>query len=348
MGAKADGPSRNFRERLRALATIAVGCVLAAAVWAASANAASRVHFGSSVVRAERAMARGPSLPAASAQFRTVDVPGAAGTAVVGVNSWGMLAGAWSDTPDLSGDSFGFIEFPWGQPITFNYPGSTGVTVPQAINDLGTTVGYYTDSSGLSQGWVRSLAGDFTQLKDPAASCGCTAAFGINDRGVIVGTYANPSNPSASHGFVYDHGTFTTLDYPGASSTSPSNINNAGAIVGGYTDASGVIHGFLYKHGTFTTIDAPGAGTTSGEGSAAQSISSNGVIDGYILNGSGFFGWLLRGGEFSQLNDPNAVPGTSFGSPSFLDGLSSNARYAGGSYNDTNGVTHGFVATLWP
>ena len=69
--------------------------------------------------------------------------------------------------------------------------------------------------------------------------------------------------------------------------------------------------------------------------------SSNGLIDGYIVNDSGTFGWLLQGHEFSSLNDPNAVPGTSF-----LANLSSNGRYAMGSYNDTNGVTHGFVATL--
>jgi len=189
-----------------------------------------------------------------------------------------------------------------------------------------------TDGSG-SPGRV------FTQLDDPAAAGAGTLAFGINDYGLIVGQYYDPSG--AYHGFIDDHGTFRTLDYPGASGTWASNVNNTGAIVGGYTDAAGVNHGFLYNHGRFTTIDAPGAGTTSGEGTAAQSISSNGLIDGYIVNDSGTFGWLLHGHEFSSLNDPNAVPGTSF-----LANLSSNGRYAMGSYNDANGVTHGFVATL--
>ena len=99
----------------------------------------------------------------------------------------------------------------------------------------------------------------------------------------------------------------------------------------------------MYKHVTFTTINAPGAGTGLNQGELVQAISSNGVIAGLIVNDSGQFGWLLRGGEFSQLNDPNAVPGTSF-----LNDLSSNVRYAAGYYHDANGVAHGFVATLSP
>ena len=170
-----------------------------------------------------------------------------------------------------------------------------------------------------------------------------TFPFGPNDRGVIVGAYQDPSNASVTHTFVYDHGTFTTLDYPGAPATGISNLNNAGTIVGDWADASGVSHGFVYKHGTFTRIDAPGAGTGPNQGTIVQAISSNGVMAGVIQNDSGQFGWLLRGGEFSQLNDPNAAPGTSF-----LNDLSSNARYAAGYYQDANGVTHGFVATLSP
>ena len=338
--AKAVLSSINLHERLRALAAIAVaavGCVLVAAALAAPANAGSlRRHLlPSAVGQAERATAPGPLLSAASARFRTVDVPGAAASSVTSVNSWGTLVGAWSDS---SGNSFGFIEFPWGQPITFNYPGTAGVTGTSDINDFGTVVGLYVDSSGVPHGFVRSLFGKFTPLDDPAGAGG-TIPEGINDRGVIVGVYFDTSG--AADGFVYDHGTFTTLDYPGASATGLAHVNDSGAIVGAYTDAVGVNHGFLYKHGTFTTIDAPGAGTASGEGTAANGISSDDVIVGDIENGSGTFGWLLREGEFSSLNDPNAAPGQSLP----LD-ISSNGRFVSGEYADTGGVIHGFVATL--
>ena len=53
----------------------------------------------------------------------------------------------------------------------------------------------------------------------------------------------------------------TTIDYPGASDTFASGINNAGQVVGYYEDASGDIdaHGFLESGGSFTTINVPGA-----------------------------------------------------------------------------------------
>jgi len=334
----------NLCERVRALAAIAVavvGCVLAAAALAAPANAASLPHFRSAVGRAERATAPGPSLPAASAQSRTVDFPGAAATRIDGVNNGGVLAGTWSsNSTDFSGNSFGFIEFPSGQSVPFDYPGTTGVTEASNINDLRTVVGNYLKSGAL-HGFVRSRFGGFTPLDDPAG-VGGTVTSAINDRGVIVGQYFDTSG--AGHGFVYDDGTFTKLDYPGAASTGLGDVNNSGAIVGSYTDASGVNHGFLYEHGTFTTIDAPGAGTAFGEGTFLSGISSNGVIAVQVVNDTGVFGWLLSHGRFSSLNDPNAAV-SRISEPT---DISSSGRYASGVYVDANGTGHGFVATVKP
>jgi hypothetical protein len=323
---------------LVALAAAAVGCALAAVGLAAPANAAPLVHFGSASGRAGRAAALGPPWPArAEAQFRTVDFPGAAGTGINGINNRGTLVGTWFDS---KGGGFGFVEQPGGQPTTFNYPGTTGVTFSSGINDVGIAVGAYTDSSGVSHGWVRSAGGSLTQLEDPSGAGG-TFPVTINDAGVVVGYYFDASR--ATHGFVYDHGTFTTLDHPGALPTFLDAVNNSGAIAGNYTDASGVAHGFLYEHGTFTTIDAPRAGTALNQGTAPSGIGSNGVIDGSIVNDSGFFGWLLSKGQFSSLTDPAAAPGQSLPL-----GLSSNGRSVAGEYTDPGGVNHGYVATLTP
>jgi hypothetical protein len=143
------------------------------------------------------------------------------------------------------------------------------------------------------------------------------------------------------HGLVDEHGTFTTLDVPGATFTVVIGVNDFGATVGVYGDASEVIHGFLFEHRRFDTIDAPGAGTTPGEGTYAFGISDTGVIVGAITNDSGFFGWLLSEGRFSSLNDPDAAPGQS--NPA---SISSDGRFAAGEYTDPSGVVHGFVATL--
>jgi probable HAF family extracellular repeat protein len=58
----------------------------------------------------------------------------------------------------------------------------------------------------------------------------------------------------------------TTIDVPGATATYAMTINDAGQIVGGYTDVLGTEHGFLLNNGTFTTIDFPGAVATGAFG----------------------------------------------------------------------------------
>src|SRR3954464_12873531 len=51
---------------------------------------------------------------------------------------------------------------------------------------------------------------------------------------------------------------FTQIDVPGAFATEAFGINDAGQIVGGFTDSTGD-HGFLDTGGSFTQIDVPGA-----------------------------------------------------------------------------------------
>jgi hypothetical protein len=48
-----------------------------------------------------------------------------------------------------------------------------------------------------------------------------------------------------SHGFIYDNGSFATIDFPGASGTEAWGINDGGEIAGNYIDSSGNSHGFV-------------------------------------------------------------------------------------------------------
>jgi probable HAF family extracellular repeat protein len=57
--------------------------------------------------------------------------------------------------------------------------------------------------------------------------------------------------------------TFTSFDFPGATSTTAWGINADGAVVGAYVDSAGKQHGFLLSGGDFTTIDYPGALSTT-------------------------------------------------------------------------------------
>lgn len=68
-------------------------------------------------------------------------------------------------------------------------------------------------------------------------------------------------------------GTFTTIDFPGSTSTFGGYINAEGGIVGAYT-AAGVTHSFLLSNGIFTSFDPPGAVGFSD----AAGINPSGVI----------------------------------------------------------------------
>lgn len=95
---------------------------------------------------------------------------------------------------------------------------------------------------------------------------------------------------------------YTTLDDPfanGGIGTHAVGINNAGQIVGEYSDGSG-IHGFLFSGGTYTTLNDPLAPTFT----EVFGINGAGQIVGDYVPGGGF---LLSGGTYTTLNPPGSV-----------------------------------------
>ena len=146
----------------------------------------------------------------------------------------------------------------------------------------------------------------YTTLDDPSASAtGGTVALGINDLGQIVGNYGDASG---GHGFLYNNGSYTTLNDPFATSTTAFGINDAGQIVGFYSNASGN-HGFLYDPNSgisppYFNIADPGT-----QGTFARGINAAEQIVGSYQNASGVHGFLFRGLEYITLDDPNPPPG---------------------------------------
>jgi hypothetical protein len=121
---------------------------------------------------------------------------------------------------------------------------------------------------------------------DPLAALDSTFAMGINNSGEIVGYYFDKTKPAydaAAHGFIYQNGTFTTVDGPGAVNTYLSAINNNGEIVGYYStpDKNAFpfpydTHGLVYDHGTMTTLD-----NSDNTNTIFTGINDAGVIVGY-------------------------------------------------------------------
>ena len=113
------------------------------------------------------------------------------------------------------------------------------------VNDSGDYVGTYQDANGDIQG-AFNQGGTFTYLSLPGADS--TRPSGINSSGMVTGRYFF-NNGADQAGFLYDHGTFYTLQYPGAQFTNVlyGAINDRNQIVGYYMDANGADHGLLIQ-----------------------------------------------------------------------------------------------------
>jgi len=128
-----------------------------------------------------------------------------------------------------------------------------------------------------------------------------TVAKDVNDVGQIVGYYES-FQPAFTMGFLYESGTFTTINVANANYTVANGINNAGEIVGYYADGLSKVHGFIYDQGTFVGVDGPNA-----MGTWVSGINSRGQAVGYYSDVSSVFhGFMYDHGAIITLDDPNA------------------------------------------
>ena len=124
--------------------------------------------------------------------------------------------------------------------------------------------------------------------------------------------------------------TFTTIDVPGATSTTPWALNNRDNIVGLFVNPDKSTHGFLLSAGQYTTIDYPGA-----SGTELYGINPSGDFVGvYTLDGVRR-GFLLKGGQFSSIDFPGAATTETSAITPKGDIV--------GFYVGTDKVTHGYV-----
>jgi hypothetical protein len=221
--------------------------------------------------------------------FSSIDFPGAVQTLAYGINKSGEIIGLFVDS---SGVYHGFTLV--GSTYTqFDCPGA--YTVPYAINESGAIVGY---CGGTNTGFLLS-GGVYTAIVVPGASGG-TWAEGINNAGVIVGWYeTTPGGDGPTQGFIYDGGSFTTINYPGSPYTYLAGINDSGLIVGGYGTPLTVgsttydwPNGFTYSAGTFSTIDAPFGAV---EVTNPLAVNNKGeIVGGYVDSAGMTYGFYLK------------------------------------------------------
>ncbi len=261
---------------------------------------------------------------AGSYDFTTFDVPfaapfsGAVNTDADGINNLGQVVGDYANAADNI--VHGYLRDPNGEFTKIDVPPSLSQNstydFPPDLNNFGVIVGRYRVFSGpnLGEHCYVLIGGDFIPIPDVTFphTPFPNACRGINDIvtpgqpvGQIVGDYRD-STFFHRHGFLLSGGTFSSIDFPGATNTTSRRINNQGQIVGHYWLDNGPFHGFLLSGGVFSAIDFPGAIETS-----AEDINNNGQIVGeYVDTDNHVHGFLFANGVFTTVALPGVIQNT--------------------------------------
>ena len=176
------------------------------------------------------------------------NVPATGGmvTQLLGVNNANTAVGFYLDA---AGDSQGFSYNIAGNSFTpINLPGSfnAAMTTATGINSAGVISGFYMDAAGNTHGFLDN-GGTFTSFDDPNAN-GNTTFLGLNDNGLVVGSFVDGAG--VTNGLVFNSlsSTWQTVNDPFSSATPAfdvtgttiNGINNAGQLVGFYSDGTNV------------------------------------------------------------------------------------------------------------
>ena len=254
-------------------------------------------------------------------KYRQFDVPGAAYTTILGINSVGEMVGQYY-LPNSPATGFLYSN---GSFRDINYPGTTD-DAANGINDQGDIVGtYYADA-------LHSFLyhdGQFTEIAYPGATS--TEASGINDAGDIVGGYVDTA--SKWHGFLLHEGVFTSIDIPGGEGTEATGVNNQGMVSGYFTSDCDyncdLIESFVFYQGHLHVIQIQNT-WIRGINDRKQLVGDCNVVEGGDVTGC-----LLTGHKTQDWN----YPGMYATAPYAINDSGSVV----GEIQDYSNKTHGFV-----
>ncbi|MFZ0422007.1 MAG: hypothetical protein WAL80_03930 [Xanthobacteraceae bacterium] len=272
---------------------------------------------------------------------------------LTGINSAGQAVGDYIDGHD---DVHGFIyDASTGQytalddttggafyPASGTYPDGTLAT---GINNSGNVVGSFTDSGGVSHGFIYTAGGNpaFTTVDAPGADA--TSLDGINNSNEVFGSYS-ASGVTSYFTENTDGSGFTPLsNLPTGTNVTLFAINDSGSLLGTYNDANGNVHSFVYANGTSTEIIDPDAeyptNPSGSTGTQASAFNNAGVVAGTFFDTDGVahgFVATPSGNSYTYvtLDDPAAVFATD------VYGINNNGQVLG-QYSDGSNVAHGFI-----
>jgi uncharacterized membrane protein len=272
---------------------------------------------------------------AGSVTFVSFDVPGAVDANVGGISNDGSLVGSYQDQ---NGFWHRFERLANGSIVTgIDFPGITpsfgGGTELYGINNSGTIVGNFQTGQFSIQAFTLN-SGVFA----PVTVNGYAAPFlyGINDAGDLAGA-VEVSQVGPYHGFIQIGNTQTVYDV--GTITFAGAINNLDQTVGSYLIPSSEDGYIRNADGTYLSIPflIPSLGAVAGLGGINDfGVVTGAYVDSVFPNYHNFYG---TPGNITLFEIPGSGGSTS------LTGIN-NAGQMDGTYVDSQGVTHGFVATV--
>lgn len=194
-----------------------------------------------------------------------------------GVNSRGDVIG---QVFALEGSRYVSHAYLWQGGVRTDIGATAGhETIPWALNDKGTIVGY---ADGFAYRWQD---GNATSLHFAGE------ATGINRSGTIIGRYwtSGTYGYGADRAIVYRDGTLTELGTLGGNYSGAASINDKGVIVGSsYLPRSSTLRAFVWQDGVMRELQGLG-----GSESSASRINNHGVIVGTAFDTAGRQ-WMVR------------------------------------------------------
>ena len=234
---------------------------------------------------------------------------------------------------------------------SFDFPTSSGSTYALGINQHGETVGYFDDSNGLEEGFVRRKNGKFDApiIASPGFS---TFATAINASRTVGGYAYLPQMPS-QQGFLLSAGVFSYFaapppffgEPPFFIETSIYGLNDLGSFVGYHVYSTDPDVGFQ----PFSDISSQYEELEPQLGSI-QNIEIDAYAKG-INNGNEIVGYYIRYGDVTAHGFVLACDGTvaTLDYPgavdTYLNGINNHGMIVG-AYDDAVGspTTHGMVS----
>ena len=208
---------------------------------------------------------------AADGTLTTFTVPGALWVEPESINNVGDVAGFYELAAN---EPLAFLRFADGRTETFQ-PQEASPVQPQAlalvVNDYHEVVGNFPWPNVASSGFIRTRDEAITPFSFSMGASYPTGVLGLNENGSVVG-YTSSSQPYVyGQGFVlHPDGYYLLFSVPlpaqftYAEATMAADINNAGVIVGWYSDCTYQCEktetgGFVRSaEGEFTLFRAPG------------------------------------------------------------------------------------------